>query len=81
MRQLIDLTINEQQLEKTVERAKEKKHYCSYTSTNEKPRLIPDSIKEQLKSVNTEDLNPLNLFRNQLEKPTNKRRWTLQQVT
>ena len=63
MRQLIDLTINEKQLEKTIELAREKNIIIPTLLQMKTPDLIPDFIKERLKGVNTEDLHPLNLFR------------------
>ncbi len=63
MRTLIDLTINEAQLEKTVQRAKEQNIIVPTIAQMKNPDLIPASIKEQLKEVELEALNPLNLFR------------------
>ncbi|MDD2371357.1 MAG: pyridoxal-5-phosphate-dependent protein subunit beta [Firmicutes bacterium] len=63
MRTLIDLTINEAQLEKTVQRAKEQNIIIPTMAQMKNPDLIPEHIKEQLKDVGLQDLNPLNLFR------------------
>ena len=64
MRTLIDLTINEAQLEKTVQRAKEQNIIVPTIAQMKNPDLIPASIKEALKDVELQDYeNPLNLFR------------------
>ena len=64
MRTLIDLTINEAQLEKTVQRAKEQNIIVPTIAQMKNPDLIPASIKEALKEVDLQDYeNPLNLFR------------------
>ncbi len=63
MRTLIDLTINEAVLEKTVQRAKEQNIIVPTIAQMKNPDLIPQEIKDKLKSVNTQDLDPINLFR------------------
>lgn len=60
---LIDFTINEEILEKTVKLAKEKNILIPTFEQMKHPELIPASIKEELKSVGLNDVNPLNLFR------------------
>lgn len=63
MRTLIDLTINEAQLEKTVQRAKEKNIIVPTIAQMKNPDLIPQEIKDRLKTVELEALDPVNLFR------------------
>jgi hypothetical protein len=63
MRTLIDLTINEAVLEKTVQRAKEQNIIVPTIAQMKNPDLIPQEIKDKLKTVNTQDLDPINLFR------------------
>lgn len=60
---LIDLTINEQKLANAVKRAKEQGIIIPTYAQMKNPDLIPAEIKEQLKSVDPMDLNPINLFR------------------
>lgn len=60
---LIDLTINEEALAKTIARAKENNIIIPTIAQMKDPNLIPQEIKDQLKDVALEDLNPLNLFR------------------
>ncbi|AZR73065.1 pyridoxal-5-phosphate-dependent protein subunit beta [Anoxybacter fermentans] len=60
---MIDLTINEEQLQRTVKRAREKNIIMPTFKEMQNPELIPDKIKEQLKEVGLWDINPLNLFR------------------
>ena len=63
MRTLIDLTINEAQLEKTVQRAKENNIIIPTMAQMKNPDLIPQEIKDRLKEVELEALDPVNLFR------------------
>ena len=60
---MIDLTINKDQLEKTVERAREKKIIMPTFKEMCYPEMISDKIKSQLSQVGLWDLDPLNLFR------------------
>ena len=60
---MIDLTKNEQALQKNIERAKEQGIIIPTFEQMRDPSKIPDSIKEKLKNVGLWDINPLNLFR------------------
>lgn len=60
---LIDLTVNEEVLEKAVKRAKEQGIVIPTFEQMKNPELIPDEVKENLKDVGLWDVNPLNLFR------------------
>jgi len=60
---LIDLTVNEKQLRRTVERAKERGIVIPTFEQMKDPEKIPQKIKEKLKDVGLWDVNPLNLFR------------------
>jgi cysteine synthase len=63
MYELIDLTVNEEQLKKTVERAKERNVVIPTFAQMKDPSLVPDKVKAKLADVGLWDLNPLNLFR------------------
>ena len=60
---MIDLTMNRAGLQRSIERAKEKKIVIPTFAQMRNPDLIPDKVKEGLKSVGLWDINPLNLFR------------------
>lgn len=60
---MIDLTINEEQLKRTVQRAKERNIAIPTFEQMKNPELVPQKIKEQLKDVGLWDINSLNLFR------------------
>jgi cysteine synthase len=60
---MIDLTIHEDRLERTVQRARERNIIIPTFKQMRHPELIPDKIKRQLDDVGLWDLNPLNLFR------------------
>jgi cysteine synthase len=60
---MIDLTMNRDNLKRCVDRAREKGIIIPTFAQLRNPSLIPDKIKEQLKSVGLWDVNPLNLFR------------------
>ena len=60
---LIDLTINEKKLVNSIRRAKEKGIIIPTYAQMKNPSLIPNEIKEKLKTVGLNDLDPLNLFR------------------
>ena len=60
---MIDLTINEEVLQRSLERAR-KNHIAIPTFAQMRnPDLIPNKIKEQLKGIGLWDVSPLNLFR------------------
>lgn len=63
MKQLIDLTINEEQLKKTVEIAKERNIVIPTLAQMKDPRKVPVEIKEKLKNTGLWDIDPINLFR------------------
>jgi hypothetical protein len=60
---MIDLTINEEQLERTVKRAREKNIIIPTFAEQENPELVPDKVKDQLKDIGLWDINSNNLFR------------------
>ncbi|WP_291633391.1 pyridoxal-phosphate dependent enzyme [Clostridium sp.] len=63
MHQLIDLTINEEQLKKTVDSAKERNVVIPTFAQMKDPSKIPAEIKEKLKKTGLWDIDPVNLFR------------------
>ncbi len=63
MKKLIDLTINEEQLEKTIESAKERNVVIPTLAQMKDPNKIPAEIKEKLKNTGLWDIDPVNLFR------------------
>lgn len=63
MHNLIDLRINEEQLKKTVESAKERNVLIPTFAQMKDPNKIPASVKEKLKNTDTNELDPINLFR------------------
>lgn len=60
---MIDLTKNEQALERNIQRAKENNIIIPTLAQMKDPSLIPEKIKDKLKNVGLWDINPLNLFR------------------
>ncbi len=60
----IDLTINKEQLERTVKRARERNIIIpTFEQMKDPDRLVPDKIKEELKEIGLWDVHPRNLFR------------------
>ncbi|MTI94141.1 MAG: pyridoxal-phosphate dependent enzyme [Firmicutes bacterium] len=60
---MIDLSVNQEQLDRTVARAREKKIIIPTLAQQKDPALIPESIKEKLSNIGLWDLNSYNLFR------------------
>ncbi|MDD5635626.1 MAG: pyridoxal-phosphate dependent enzyme [Atribacterota bacterium] len=60
---MIDLTINEEQLKRTVQRAKEKNIIIPTFAQMKNPELIPEVIKKKLGKIGLWDISPYNLFR------------------
>jgi len=60
---MINLTINEKQLERTIKRAREKNIIIPTFAEQKNPELIPDKIKDKLKYIGLWDINSYNLFR------------------
>jgi len=60
---MIDLKINEDQLKRTVQRAREKNIIMPTFEQMKNPELIPDEIKAKLKNIGLWDINSYNLFR------------------
>ncbi len=60
---MIDLTINEEQLERTIKRAREKNIIIPTFAEQKNPELIPDKIKNKLKNIGLWDIDSYNLFR------------------
>ncbi|MDD3656164.1 MAG: pyridoxal-phosphate dependent enzyme [Atribacterota bacterium] len=60
---MIDLTINEEQLRRTIKRAKEKNIIIPTFKQMKNPELIPKGIKEKLKKIGLWDIDSYNLFR------------------
>ncbi len=60
---MIDLTMNRDNLKRSIDRAKQKGIIIPTFAQMRNPDLIPEKIKEKLRSVGLWDVNPLNLFR------------------
>ena len=60
---MIDLTINEEQLKRTVQRAKEKNIIIPTFAQMKNPELITEVIKKKLGKIGLWDISPYNLFR------------------
>ncbi|MGM0381788.1 MAG: pyridoxal-5-phosphate-dependent protein subunit beta [bacterium] len=60
---MIDLSMNEDQLQDAVERAREKDIIIPTLEQQKNPELVPDNIKEELTNIGLWDINPRNLFR------------------
>lgn len=60
---MIDLTINETQLQHTIQRAREQNIIIPTFKQMKNPQLIPDKIKAKLKQIGLWDINSYNLFR------------------
>ena len=60
---MIDLTMNRENLKRTVKRAKECNIIIPTFAQMQHPETIPQAITEKLPEVGLWDVNPLNLFR------------------
>ena len=60
---MIDLTMNRENLKRSIDRAREKNIIIPTFAQMRNPDLIPEKSKEKLKNVGLWDINPLNLFR------------------
>jgi cysteine synthase A len=60
---MIDLSIHKEQLERTVQRARERNIIIPTFAQMKNPELMPDGVKERLKDVGLWDVDSLNLFR------------------
>ena len=60
---MIDLTIYKDKLEQTIERVRERNFIIPTFAQMKDPGLIPDPIKEKLRSIELWDVTPENLFR------------------
>ncbi|MEG1524129.1 MAG: pyridoxal-5-phosphate-dependent protein subunit beta [Clostridia bacterium] len=60
---MIDLTMNRDNLKRSIDRAREKHIVIPTFAQMRNPDLIPEKIKNGLKHVGLWDINPLNLFR------------------
>ncbi len=59
----IDLTMYPERLKNTIKRARERNIIIPTFAQMKKPDLIPDKVKEELRSIGLWELNPRNLFR------------------
>ncbi len=62
-REMIDLTKNEKQLERTIERCRERNIIIPTFAQLKNPEAIPQKIKEELKTLELWEIAPQNLFR------------------
>jgi len=60
---MIDLTINTEQLRRTISRCRERNIIIPTFAEQRNPELIPAKIKTALQNIGLWDVNPLNLFR------------------
>ncbi|HWR60340.1 MAG TPA: pyridoxal-phosphate dependent enzyme [Clostridia bacterium] len=60
---MIDLTINEERLAKTVQNAKERNILIPTFAQMKDPDKVPAKVKEKLKDTGLWDVDPINLFR------------------
>ncbi|MDF2840127.1 MAG: cysteine synthase [Clostridia bacterium] len=63
MRELINLQINEEQLQKNIRSAKMKNVAIPTLAQMKDPNKIPQKVKEKLKATGLWDVDPINLFR------------------
>lgn len=59
----IDLTVNEEARNRSVQRARERNIILPTLAQQRNPELIPNSIKNELSSIGLWDIHPRNLFR------------------
>jgi cysteine synthase len=60
---MIDLSINEERLQRTIERARERDIIIPTFAQMKDPGRIPDRVKEELSRIGLWDITPRNLFR------------------
>jgi len=60
---MIDLTVNEERLKRTVHRARERKIIIPTFRQQRNPELIPQNIRVKLREIELWDVHPYNLFR------------------
>jgi len=60
---MIDLSMDKKQLERTVQRARERNIIIPTFAQMKNPELVPDSIKNELKDIELWDITSRNLFR------------------
>lgn len=60
---MIDLRVNGKQLQRTIQRAKERRIIIPTFAEQIHPDTIPDKIRNRLKRVGLWEVDPLNLFR------------------
>ena len=60
---MIDLTINEEKLQKAVERARENNILIPTFRQQKNPELVPDKVREALKNIELWEVDSHNLFR------------------
>jgi len=60
---MIDLTVNEEVLERAVKLARERNIIIPTFKQQRQPELIPDSVLNRLRDVGLWDITPINLFR------------------
>ena len=60
---MIDLTVYESQLERTVQRARERGVVIPTFAQMRDPALIPEQVRHRLREIGLWDVDPLNLFR------------------
>ncbi|MBM4339466.1 MAG: pyridoxal-phosphate dependent enzyme [Deltaproteobacteria bacterium] len=60
---MIDLTINEENLKRTIHRAREKKIVIPTFRQQRNPELIPRKIRDKLREIGLWEVHPYNLFR------------------
>ena len=60
---MIDLTVNEEKLERAVVRARDRGILVPTLRQQKDPDSIPETLKERLKGIGLWDVHPLNLFR------------------
>ena len=60
---MIDLTMHEEQLERSVKRARERNIIIPTFAQHKNPALIPDSVKGELADIGLWDMHQRNLFR------------------
>ena len=60
---MIDFTVNKEGLQHNIEKARENNIIIPTIKQMQHPELIPEQIKEKLKTTGLWDVDPVNLFR------------------